>query len=110
MAALVPANLVLRFVLELAAFAAIGYWAWTAADGWLRPVLTVAAVGAVIVVWGLFVSPKAKVDTPAWARFAIEVAVWIAAGAALYAAGSEGLAIGFVVVAIASGALNAATR
>ncbi len=110
MTALVNANLGLRFLLELGALAAVGYWGWTSADGLLKPVLALAAVGAVILVWALFISPKPAIDASAPLRLALELAVWLAAGAALWAAGHGSLALAFVVVAIASGALNAATR
>jgi Protein of unknown function (DUF2568) len=108
--ALVNANLGLRFLLELGALAAVGYWGWTTGDGLLGPLLAIAAVGAVILVWALFVSPKAKIEVGNLPRFAIELAVWVAAGAALYAAGHAPLAVGFVALAVLSGALNAATR
>ncbi len=110
MTALVNANLGLRFLLELGALAAVGYWGWTTGDGVLGALLAVAAVAAVIVVWALFISPKARYELAAPARFAIELGVWLAAGAALWAAGHGGLSLAFVVVAIASGALNAVTR
>jgi hypothetical protein len=100
------ANLVLRFLLELGALAAVGYWGWRAGEGALAPVLAVAAVAAVAVVWGLFLSPKATFELARPLRFAIELAVWTAAGAALYATGQERLAVAFVVVAVVSGALN----
>ena len=108
--ALVNANLGLRFLLELGALAAVGYWGWTTGDGVLGALLAVAAVAAVIVVWALFISPKARYELAAPARFAIELGVWLAAGAALWIAGHGALALAFVVVAIASGALNAVTR
>ena len=98
----VAANLVLRFVLELAALAAVGYWGWDAGG----PLLAIAAVAAVAVVWGLFLAPKRRFDLAAPIRFAVELGVWIAAGAALYATGHTALAVAFVVLAVVSGGLN----
>jgi hypothetical protein len=60
----------------------------------------------VIVVWALFVSPKARVELPRPARFAIELAVFGAAAVALAAAGQRTLAIAFAVIAAVSGTLN----
>lgn len=100
------ANLGLRFLLELGALAAVGYWGWRTGEGALRWVLAAAAPAAVAVVWGLFVSPKATFELARPLRYAVELAVWAAAGAALYATGHERLTVAFVVVAVVSGALN----
>jgi hypothetical protein len=100
------ANLGLRFLLELGALAAVAYWGFTTGDGLLRWVLGIAAPVAVAVVWWLFVSPKAAVDAPRPVRLAVELAVWTAAGAALWAAGHPALGVAFFVVAVVSGVLN----
>ena len=101
------ANLGLRILLELGALAAVAYWGFQTGDGAPRWVRGIAAPVAVAVVWWLFVSPKAAVGVPRPARLAIELAVWAAAGAALWAAGHPALGIAFFVVAVASGILNA---
>jgi Na+/melibiose symporter-like transporter len=104
--AVVGANLTLRFLLELAALAAVGYWGWKTGDGALGWILAVAAVAAVIAVWALFVSPKHTVETSKPVSFAIELAVWVAAGAALYATDHAPLALAFVAISVISGLLN----
>lgn len=106
MSVLENANLALRFLLELSAFAATGSWGWRTGDGGWRWLLAAAAVAAVAAVWGLFVSPKAAIELARPLQFAIELAVWAAAGAALHATGHSRLAVAFVAVAVASGALN----
>ena len=45
------ANLGLRFLLELGALAAVGYWGWETGDGLLGWVLAIGAIAAVIAVW-----------------------------------------------------------
>lgn len=95
-------NLALRFALELAALAAVGWWGWDAGG----PLLALAAIAAVVVVWGAFVAPKRRIDLAAPIRLAIELGVWLAAGAALYGVGHTALAVAFVVLAVVSGALN----
>jgi hypothetical protein len=100
------ANLGLRFLLELSALAATSYWGFATASGVTQWVLGLGAPIAVAIVWGLFVSPKAKVALPHPARFAIELLVWAAAAAALVAAGHLVLGIVFATVAVVSGALN----
>jgi Protein of unknown function (DUF2568) len=95
-------NLALRFALELTALAAVGWWGWDVGG----PLLALAAVAAVVAVWGAFVAPKRRFDLAAPIRLAIELAVWLAAGAALYGVGHTALAVAFVVLAVVSGVLN----
>jgi len=105
--ALQGANLAVRFlVLELGALAIAAYWGYTTGDGVLRWVLAIGAPLLVAAAWGLFVSPKAKVDVPRPVRFAIELTILGAAAAALASTGQELLAIAFAALAILSGALN----
>ena len=106
MDALRNANLGLRFLLELGALAAVAYWGWQTGEGATRWLLAIGAPTAVAVVWWLFVSPKAKVNTPRPARLVVELVVWAAAGAALSAAGHTALGIAFFVVAVVSGVLT----
>lgn len=100
------ANLAARFLLELGALAAAAYWGFSTASGLTQWVLGLGAPAAVIVVWWLFVSPKARIEVPRPARFAIELLVWAAAAIALAAAGQPVLALVFAVVALVSGAIN----
>ena len=101
------ANLAVRFlVLELGALAIAAYWGYTTGDGVLRWVLAIGAPLLVAAAWGLFVSPKAKVDVPRPARFAIELTILGAAAAALASTGHEALAVGFAALAVLSGSLN----
>jgi hypothetical protein len=68
--------------------------------------LGLGAPAAVIVVWWLFVSPKARIEVPRPGRFAIELLVWAAAAVALVAADQVVLGIVFAAVALVSGTLN----
>jgi hypothetical protein len=90
--------LTVRFVLELCAIAAVAAWGWQVVDPVAAKVLlSIAAPAAVIVVWGMFVAPKARypVADPLW--LAIEVLVFLAATLALIGIGD---AIGAVVLAV----------
>ena len=100
------ANLVLRFLLELSALAATAYWGFATASGVTQWVLGIAAPAARGDVWGLFVSPKAKIELPRPAQFAIELLVFAAAALALATASRPVLAIALAVVALVSGTLN----
>jgi hypothetical protein len=98
------ALLVVRFVLELSALAALAYWGFTDNEGVSAVLLGVGAPLVAAVVWGLFVSPKAKYGTPV--RQAIgEAAVFGAAVIALFAADQPVLAIVFAVLAVVDGVL-----
>ena len=75
------ANLALRFVLELAALAALAYWGWCVS--W---VLAIAAPAAWIALWATFGSPKARVTLSTPQRIVFEALVFGAAAVALGAA------------------------
>ena len=100
------ANLALRFLIEVAALAIFAYWGWKAGNGAVRWAIAVGAVAAAVVVWALFVSEDPTISIPRSLQFVIELGVWAAAGAALYAAGHARLAMAFLGIAIASGVLN----
>ena len=75
-----PLNLALRFLLELTALVAIGYWGWTQFDGVLRYLLTIGLPLLAAFVWGTFRVPadasangKAPVPVPGWMRLLIEL-------------------------------------
>ncbi|MBO8142590.1 MAG: YrdB family protein [Firmicutes bacterium] len=50
-------NLALRFLLELGALAALGYWGWTQHQGMSRWLVSVTAPLAAAVVWAVFRVP-----------------------------------------------------
>jgi protein involved in polysaccharide export with SLBB domain len=52
-----PLNLALRFVLEIVALIAVGYWGWTAATGVLGYVLAIGLPLLAAVFWGTFRVP-----------------------------------------------------
>jgi Protein of unknown function (DUF2568) len=85
--------LVLRFLLELCALGALGYWGFVTGGSALAKVglgLGIPLVAAVA--WGTFVAPKALVKVPGAVRLLVEVGVFVSATAALYVAGSTSLA------------------
>ena len=86
--------LLLRFLLELCALAALGYWGWKTGHGALtKLVLGIGAPLGAAVVWGMVVSPKAVIDTSPIGRFAVEIAVFGCAILGLRAAGQPDLAV-----------------
>ncbi len=79
--------LIARFILELwllTAFVGIGIGLVDGPLGWL---LAAVLVLAAMVVWGLFVAPKRRVDSPLAVRIVIELALFVAAALGLAAIG-----------------------
>jgi hypothetical protein len=99
-----PVNLALRFLLELAALAALGYWGWVSHDGVARWLWTVGLVVGVATVWGVFRVPgdggPPVIAVPGWVRLLIEAAVFCGATAAIIAAGHTTLGVVFGVIVV----------
>jgi hypothetical protein len=103
MAALRAINLGVRFLLELAALAAFAYWAaHLDVAGVARIALAVAAPIAVAILWGLFVSPKARYSTGRVGQVGLGLIVFLAAAGALWASGRATLGVAFACVAVVS--------
>jgi hypothetical protein len=103
---LVPANLALRFLLELAALAAVSWCGWelggsTAA----RLALAVLFPLAVAFAWGTFIAPKArvKVSRPVW--LALQIAIFVAAALALTSVWSAWAGLALLLVFVVNLAL-----
>jgi hypothetical protein len=106
MGAPASANLVVRFLCELAALAALAVWGAQASDDpALRVLLGITLPMIVVAVWGTWVAPRAsrRVADP-W-RAGIEVLVFGAAVAGLVDAGHAGFGIALGVLAAVTGAL-----
>ena len=81
-------TLLVRFLLELCALTALGYWgAHTGGRVLTRVTRATAAVITAAVAWALIVAPNAPIDAGAGVRWAVEVAVFTAATGALLAVG-----------------------
>jgi hypothetical protein len=93
------ANLGIRFLLELCALAALGYWGWQAGGSTaVSVVLAVAAPLAAALLWGCFVAPKRRYEVSKPVKLGVELLVFAAAVTGLVAAGAWilGLALGLV--------------
>jgi hypothetical protein len=53
-----PANLALKFLLELAAFAAFAVWGADVGSGAIAVILAVAAPLVAVLLWGRFAAPR----------------------------------------------------
>ncbi len=90
------ANLALKFVLELAAFAALAYWGAQAGGGAASILLALAAPAVAVALWAVFAAPRSERRLPAAGRIPFELAVFAVAVVALVAAGAvtAGLVLG----------------
>jgi hypothetical protein len=106
LAALRVVNLTVRFLLELTALGAFGYWAATieARDA-IRIALAIAVPLVVAVFWGLFVSPKARFSTGRIGQVGLGLIVFLAAAVALGVRGHSALGVTFAAIAVVSSAL-----
>lgn len=104
------AVLTLRFLAELGMLAGLAYWGATTGEGATAWVLGLGAPAAAAVVWGLFVSPRAKRPVPLPIRLAIEIDLFVATAIALWFADAVGPAVVLFVVGVATSIGNALTE
>lgn len=103
---MIVANLVVRFVVELAGLAGLAVWgAGASSSGVGQVVLAIAAPLAAAGIWGVWSAPKATRRLPGSGLLGLELALLAAAVAALAAAGHP-LAGGVLgVVAVVNGTI-----
>jgi hypothetical protein len=100
------ANLAQRFLLELCALGALGYWGFKTGNAIItKIVLGVGAPLVAAVVWGVFVSPQAPVQLPGLLVLVLQVLVFGSAAAALVATGHRTLALVFAVIVVINAVL-----
>lgn len=102
-----PINLVFRFLLEVCALVAVGFWGWYQGGGWLRFILAFGLPILFAAIWGTFNVPndpsrsgKAPVVTRGVIRLALELTLFALATWALYD-------VGFAKMSFTFGALVA---
>ena len=102
-----PINLIIRFLLEIAALVSVGVWGWNQSDGWVRFLLGFGIPIILATLWGVFAVPndpsrsgKAPVVTPGFIRLLIELGFFAFAIWSLYDGGLEYMswALGIIVV------------
>jgi Protein of unknown function (DUF2568) len=98
-------NLALKFLLELAALAAVGLWGASTADGPVAVLLAVGLPVVVAVLWGTFAAPRARRRLPLHLRAPFELGVFAIAALALWSAGSATWAAVFAVIAVVNALL-----
>ncbi|MBU1099119.1 MAG: YrdB family protein [Bacteroidetes bacterium] len=88
-------NMALRFILEIAALIAMGYWGWLKGVGVLSYALAFGIPLLAATLWGVFAVPhdpsrsgKAPIPIPGLLRLALELAIFAFATWALFDLGS----------------------
>lgn len=101
-----PLNLALRFILEMAALVALGYWGWVQHEGVWRYVLAIGLPLIAAVLWGVFRAPGDAsagppiVAVPGPVRLLLELALFGGATWGLYNAGATSAAWVFGAIAL----------
>lgn len=109
--ALRGANLLLRFLLELAMVVAFFVWGVAAVGAaWLGVALGLGAAALAVVAWGALIAPRARWRLSGPWRLVAEAGLFGLAGLALVAAGRPGWAIALVITAAVNIALLRALR
>ena len=108
-----PLNLALRFLLEVAALVAIGYWGFSQHSGIWRFLLGIGLPVIAAAAWATFAVPddpsrsgKAPVPVPGVLRLVLELSLFGVAAWALYDASSTMLALILAIITIAHYALS----
>jgi hypothetical protein len=100
------ANLALRFLLELCALGALGYWGFKTGSATLAKIgLGIGAPLVAAVVWAIFVSPQASVQLPGILVLVLQVLVFGGAAVGLVVTGHRSLALVFGALVIINAVL-----
>jgi hypothetical protein len=87
----------MKFVVEIAAFAAFAYWGATIGSGVASLALAVALPAFAIVLWGVFAAPRSERRLATRARIPFELSVF---GLAIVALSVSGAVFAAVVLAV----------
>lgn len=101
---------VLSYVCGLAAFASLAIWGFAS---WPFPWNIVAGIGTPVVallVWALFVSPRAVLAVHPFVRAIVELLVYVSATIAWWSMGQAWIGLGFGVVAVTVGVIAGRRR
>jgi len=99
------ANLALKFLLELTAFAAFAFWGATVGTGVTSVLVALAATGAAIVLWASFAAPRSTRRLPTAMRVPFELSIFGLAAAALAAAVSPAASLVFALAVLVNAVL-----
>ena len=101
-------NLAVKFLLELAVIAALGYWGASLDGHVLAAIVMIVVPAAVIVLWARFAAPNAPGRLPRRSRIPFELTILLAGALALLAAGQPALAGALAAVIVVNAVLLSA--
>lgn len=96
---------ILRFVIELVAFGSLAYWGFVSFELPWNIVAGIGAPLAAILVWALFLSPRAVFAVHPFVQALAEILVYVAVTAAWWSLGQVWVGIAFAVVAVTVGVI-----
>lgn len=94
---------VLAFVCQLFAFGTLALWGFLAWPFPWNVVVGIAAPVAAILVWALFVSPRAVFSVHPFIRAAVELLVYVSATIAWWSLDQPWIGVAFALVAVTTG-------
>jgi len=98
-------NLAIRFVLELCMFSTFAWWGFSTGANTFVKIIAGAGLALAAIVWGIFLSPKAKVKLPVSVRVVMELLLFGIAAWMLNDMGEEKKGIALVVIFIINRAI-----
>jgi len=105
------ANVALRFLLELCALVALGYWGFQTGQGLLLKIgLGIGVPRLSVVIWVMFVAPNAVVRLPEPVPLVLGLVILGLAAVALAAAGHPSLALVFGGIVVINAVLMVVWR
>lgn len=94
-------NLALRFMLELAVLASLGYWGFhLKARLFIKIVLGFGIPMLAAVIWAIYGAPGSVWELRASAHLLLELVIFGSAAAAIYVSGYRKIAIAFVLIVL----------
>lgn len=92
---------IVRFILEVTALLALGYWGFEAGtEVWHKVLFGFTAPILMAALWGTFISPKAPKRLHEVPRLILEIVLFTLAATAMYVSGLELLSVIFMLTAI----------
>ena len=98
-------NLVLKFLLELAALAAFAVWGASISHGVTAVFLAIALPVLAAVLWGMLAAPRARHRLPLRPRVQFELGFFIVAAVALWRTGWAAAAAAFAALVLVNASL-----
>lgn len=101
---------ILAFLCGLFAFATLAFWGFAA---WPLPwniLAGIAAPAIAILLWALFVTPRAVLAVHPFVRAVVELLVYVSATIAWWSIGQTWIGLGFAIVAVTVGVISGRRR